>query len=601
MACKKKISFKFIQDFDLFGKEPGLYYKRKEKKNSWYGSVFSIVYVTIYIGFFIYKLLRMLKKTDVTFYDSLEYFDDLPSIKLNNNIFYGGFALEHPITYDQFIDETIYYPRAFFKVQTRIGDNWNIETYELELERCQLEKFGEDFQDSTIDSLNNLYCFKDMNVTLEGTTSYDRYSYFHILFYPCKNTTENNNHCKTKEELDYYLMNTFVCFELEDIMLKPHNFEKPIMGRNMDIYYTVGKKLFQEIHIFYKLVEIQTDLEFIGFDEFPNIRTQNYIQYDWDYQMSSLLEDDIYETGGEFCSAQIKLEDEVRVQYRTYTKLISLLGDVGGLMEVILAFFKVLSSFTIDILYDTSIINNLFEFDVEKNLHLIRNKYKLKLKGNNIILDNKPDIIPIMNEPKNKNLINISNNINNDNEKISINKVSIMTNRKLKETNLLSKDNNLNSMPTSKNLELIYPKKKLKKVKDKKKNRIRNESKKNKIKNESSSKNKKKNDENTRIEKEKSQSQSLSQSQFIINKLKDNRFCIYLCCFCSKKRNNIYNVLLEEGMKIFSEKMDILRIFNKLYEDDEKINEYKILDMTDECKQKLSKISGKINIDSYLK
>ena len=54
-------------------------------------------------------------------------------------------------------------------------------------------------------------------------------------------------------------------------------------------------------------------------------------------------------------------------------------------------------------------------------------------------------------------------------------------------------------------------------------------------------------------------------------------------------------------MKIFSEKMDILRIFNKLYEDDEKINEYKILDMTDECKQKLSKISGKINIDSYLK
>ncbi len=32
MACKKKINLKFIQNFDLFGKEPGLYYKGKEKK-----------------------------------------------------------------------------------------------------------------------------------------------------------------------------------------------------------------------------------------------------------------------------------------------------------------------------------------------------------------------------------------------------------------------------------------------------------------------------------------------------------------------------------------------------------------------------------------
>ena len=594
MACKKKISFKFIQDFDLFGKEPGLYYKGKEKKHSWYGSIFSIIYVTIYVGFFIYKLFRMLKKTDVTFYDSLEYLDEPPTIKLNNNIFYGGFALEHPITYDQFIDETIYYPRAFFKVQTRIGDNWNIETYELELERCQLEKFGEDFQDSTIDSLSNLYCFKDMNVTLEGTTSYDRYSYFYILFYPCKNTTENNNHCKSKEELDFYLMNTFVCFELEDIQLKPHNFEKPILGRNNDIYYTVGKKLFQEIHIFYKLVEIQTDLEFMGFDEFPNFRTQNYIQYDWDYQMSSLLENDIYETGEAFCSAQIKLEDEVRVQYRTYTKLISLLGDVGGLMEVILAFFKVLSSFTIDILYDTSIINSLFEFDVDKNIHLIRNKYKLKLKDNNkdnniIINNNKETKTPIINRPKNKNPNN--NNINNDNEKSLIDKISIASNKRMNDNNRLTYKDNFNSLSTTKNIEL-NPKKKLKKIKDKKKNKVKNGYKKNKVKNKI---HKNKIDKNTKKEKEK------EKRPFIINKLKDNKCYIYLCCFCSRKRNNIYNILLKEGMKIFNEKMDILRIFNKVFEDEENINDYKILDMTDECKQKLLKISSKININSYLK
>ena len=30
-----------------------------------------------------------------------------PSIRLSKDNFYGGFALEHPITYDPFIDESI--------------------------------------------------------------------------------------------------------------------------------------------------------------------------------------------------------------------------------------------------------------------------------------------------------------------------------------------------------------------------------------------------------------------------------------------------------------------------------------------------------------
>jgi len=54
-------------------------------------------------------------------------------------------------------------------------------------------------------------------------------------------------------------------------------------------------------------------------------------------------------------------------------------------------------------------------------------------------------------------------------------------------------------------------------------------------------------------------------------------------------------------MNIFIEKMDILRIFNKVFEDEEKINDYKTLDMSNECKQKLLKISSKININSFLK
>ena len=50
-----------------------------------------------------------------------------------------------------------------------------------------------------------------------------------------------------------------------------------------------------------------------------------------------------------------------------------------------------------------------------------------------------------------------------------------------------------------------------------------------------------------------------------------NKCCTYFCCFCEPKRKTIENVLLKEGMNLFTEKMDILRLFKKLL-NDEKIN-----------------------------
>ena len=41
--------------------------------------------------------------------------------------------------------------------------------------------------------------------------------------------------------------------EFEDVELTPQNYSNPVRPRNQDIYFTVSKKLFQEVHIFFKL------------------------------------------------------------------------------------------------------------------------------------------------------------------------------------------------------------------------------------------------------------------------------------------------------------------------------------------------------------
>ena len=69
-----------------------------------------------------------------------------------------------------------------------------------------------------------------------------------------------------------------------------------------------------------------------------------------------------------------------------------------------------------------------------------------------------------------------------------------------------------------------------------------------------------------------------------------------MCFICARKRKNINNYLLDEGIKIILEKLDILNIFRKMFKD-EKIRDKNTSDyfigMTEECKQKINEYKCK--------
>ena len=96
------INNEFLTDLDLFGKTPEFCYKGNSKKSSIIGVVLTIIYIILYIAFLIYKLVRMVQRVDVTFYDSYT-FQALPSIDLTNDVFYGMFGM------GKIIDERMYY------------------------------------------------------------------------------------------------------------------------------------------------------------------------------------------------------------------------------------------------------------------------------------------------------------------------------------------------------------------------------------------------------------------------------------------------------------------------------------------------------------
>lgn len=578
MKCLCNIRCKYLKEVDMFGKEPEFYYKGRPKKTSWIGRILSVLFVAIYFAFFIYKLIRMLQKKDVTFYDRFTYTEKPSKIKITNDNFYGGFAIEDPNTYDAFIDESIYFPKAYFKRAEKTGDKFNWDIIELELEPCKLEKFGSNYQDKfKTKALNNLYCIKNMDFFLEGHFSYDLYSFLYFQFFPCVNSTEKQN-CKPIETIDYYLDNTFIQFEWQDIELNSKNYSYPVRPRDVDIYTTVGKKLFQEIHTYFQVVKIETDLDFIGFDEFDYIKDDVYLKYDEMVIMSNIIENDIYETGEPFCDFTIKLSENVRIHRRTYTTLITILGDVGGLMEVLFTLFRLITSFSIDILYEISLVNNLFNFNLDKKVLILKDK---KIKQN-ILLKNIP---PKIYSPKRKIRVLSSRNLNYISEEDNIESIK-----------RIDEDNNIKLSSNNENPLIVkFEKKKqsrrkshILQIQDSPNNlfslRKRNI-------NNKDDKNKNNLNTNNSIKEDK------EAEEHIINKIKMTRACIYLCFCCTRRRNIMQNVLIDEGMHIISEQLDVFNIFEQLYKNEKNQEKEKatgIIEMSDICKLKLRSFHNKI-------
>ena len=563
MKCLCNVRCRLFKNIDMFCKEPELYYKGRPKKTSRIGRILSFSFVIVYLAFFIYKLVKMLKRVDVTFYDTFTYASSPPLVPITHENFYIAFALEDPNSYDPFIDPGVYYFKGAFKRAQMKGDQFEWEIVPLEIEKCQLNKFGNKYQDlyKNID-LGNYYCFKDINnFNLEGHFSYQQYSFFYIEIFPCVNNSNitNGNICKPKEIIDYYLKNTFISLQMENIELTPKNYKNPIRGRNADVYTSVGKKLFQELHVYFEVVDIQTDLNWFGFDEFENIKSELFLKYDETFIMSNLIDTDIYETGEKFCDITFKLSENVRTQRRVYTKFVTILGDVGGFMEVIFTLFRMISSFSVDILYEISMVNRLFNFSL--------NKKNVLLKDFNDIEDKKP--IP-----------SYSNNkkIEKENQK------ETETEKNLEIGDF--QDINKRKRTFRKKTKSLIPKRIIKKYNFNEMNNLNLRSSKNKpcitLKD---FENKKTIIENPKVE------NSTEENNFV-TKVRLNRACIYLGFCFVRKRKITENVLLNEGMDLISKRLDIFNLFENIYKVEQRKEPLTntIFPMFEECKTALQLI-----------
>ena len=544
----------FLTDFDLFGKTPELYYKGKSKKSSTFGIVLTIIYIILYIAFLIYKLIRMFKRIDMTFYDSYT-FKGIPSIKLTNNEFYGGFGM------GGMTDERMYYLTVNYVRQAKVGGVWvEEENRLLETEKCRFEMFGPDYQEIFADQpLQNYYCIKDVkNLVLEGYSNLERYSYFNVRFYPCVGVTQDGRTCYDYNTKKQFFERNVIELKLQDNDLNPEDYKMPVARRQVDMNSPVFKDIFQLIYSYIQIVNIETDEDITGLNFFTDtIRKEQYTRYDESFIITSpLFFGDILNTGGPIADVTLQLAAKVLTEKRQYTQLIDVLGDVGGLMEILYSLFSVISSMVTEILYDRSLVNNLFSFDLKKK-YVVFNKARnrgLQTNANNTLKDirridsvnlqekykelkDNKDIVIFSKENSGDQTIEAKTNIPSSKKKV----IKVIKKRKtqknstaktlfqLKEQNTQEQNvpNNENKLSVDENKNIISV------------NNIPNEP----IITV--------NDAN------------ISEEEDLRNVYINNWL---ICCFWfTNKKKNLNRVLFEEGSKIITERLDINNMFNHLF------------------------------------
>ena len=566
-SCKGILEI--LGNLDLFGKEVDLYYRGKQKKASTFGIIYSIIYIGIYITFFLFLLVKMYKRENITFYESIAYNDEVPKMTLTPDIFYMGFALLNTESLQIVSDDSIFNVVAYH-ITIRGGNYAGYEMCFLEVENCEIEKFAENYRNLFKDKVGSFRCIKTLDIM----------SFVRLEFYPCSNSSLNNNHCKPIKDIKDTLSKSYLNFIMEDIDLTPQKYNDPVTPTKREEFSAdLSTTLVQEIELYFQIVNIETDQDLIGLEFTPNIRTEKFLKYDQIIIKYTANPEENF--GNNYvCTASLNLSLKEMSQKRTYRKLFEILGDIGGVMEIVFSFFKAISFLLTETLYETSFVNNLFSFDLDRKVIIIKD---------NKSIDNMDDSYTMY-----KQFPHISNR-NKNNLDIG------------KSTKKMIDVSNANSVKLKSQIKNLYPRPKIKIIKKKKKINKSSYSSANYIeisKNPSSlgsvvnkincARNedpsfqcfKYKNNNVATYNKKNTITEGAKRA--IINKIRLNAFCLYFCFCCVRNKKNIQNIMLDEGMELIKSNLDIINIFRKLYtidniEENNKTTE-KILGMSEKCK-----------------
>ena len=347
----------FLLLIDIFGTHPRFTINGEKTFNTYFGCFITLICSGIITLFFIIYTKDVINHSRPKLLTSI-YNDGTSSKTLvTGKDFIITLSLQFQ-NYSNYINDKIYNIEAGMYINKD-----NIESRkQLELIKCSEYKFEiipEYFK--TLD-LKNLYCLKNSTFEIQGEYQSDIFEYLYFKFSICKNSTENNNKCESKELIESTLSGGYIGIFMSDKSVIPNNFSIPYETYGKNLFTTFTYKQYLDYWIYFKNMEVYTDKGyfFISTDKNSFISYENFESY-IDYR-----ENDAFALIG------LRKSNKREVYERSYTKIQEAAANAGGIVKIITLIGKFIVYFFRQILYRNFLIQ-FFKF--KNNRTIIPQKY----------------------------------------------------------------------------------------------------------------------------------------------------------------------------------------------------------------------------------
>ena len=429
----KKIG-KYFLLIDIYGSKARFTIKGHKTYQTVFGSIITLIsYSVIFVFFIVFsKEIIYHKKPNVITSDLI---DSSPLHFLLTNEFIWAISLQF-LNYSMYIDERVYTLKAYAAISNVNDDGTASETQvNLNLVKCSNYSFSvipEYFHGL---ALENLYCVNLTGIELRGVYMEDKWTTINFRFIKCINSTNNNNFCKTPDEISEILNGGYIGIFTTDYQIIPSNYKNPAQIYGKNIFTSFSIKQYMDFWVYFQIKQINTDKGLF----FESVLTQTFLTFE------STSENKDYRESDNFLTVYIRESTNRKVLDRTYSKFQDIAANIGGIIKIIFIIGEIIAYFIRRTLYKNYILQ-FFNLDESKFEEIQREENNIiKLQTNDVFSSNYLKRNKSIYSKTNIPLLNLNNNesikmkTNIISEKIqSPKKIKFSISTNLKNINFLS-------------------------------------------------------------------------------------------------------------------------------------------------------------------
>ncbi|CAK86087.1 unnamed protein product (macronuclear) [Paramecium tetraurelia] len=371
-TCTKHLTTQVIERFDFFGILPQFRILKRQKFSTPLGQILTILICFAYLYYIAHELLDLSNRDNPrVVFSELQPSNTSPLYFGNNN-----FTFVLTIANPQLSSLQTLNKYFTLNVQNCLRNRYlnaegvsqiDYNCSNIPLEPCQMEKhFSSQYQQDYFQKfkLQYMYCpsidyWQQYPLQLQGYSQEDRFQFLTVTFSICKNTT-NYQGCAPLEEINSQMQTGFFVMYLSDTLIQMHSPSKPYEDVISIQYSPFSLTNSKSIHSTFKVTETTTD--------YGILQTDNLL--DTAIMQSTIKEDNVPYNQQYLVQNSIFLEQRRNQYQRSYLKLYTLLGQIGGLWQITIIFFNCLFYPVLFSSMNLAMANKIFRFESKESLDL---------------------------------------------------------------------------------------------------------------------------------------------------------------------------------------------------------------------------------------